>query len=270
MKDKVIQISNGFEVISCGVCHRDTIEKLWCDHCIDVPGWRYTANPIQTMTYELLQADPHASLVVASKTGTGKTQCAYAALEAFFKHSSLKVCWLNPLKQIVKEKVDELRDVFPSKSVLELTGDTSDDVGFGLKRNISMQRADIIVTSYEMFDSLTRKPDIYTAISDVGLLIIDEIHSLGDSQRGAKLDGAITRFLLRMQRFGKTPQVVSLSATFQNVGDLQRFFEQFIKPYHVITNDFSPIKANVDQEVRWYYRDNIDIFANLVADYKDK
>jgi replicative superfamily II helicase len=191
-------------------------------------------------------------------------------MRSFMQHNKGKIIMLAPLKQLVKEKVDELQEIFSTSTILNLTGDTAEDVGYGLKRNISMQEADIIICSYEMFDSLTRRPSIYTALNDLGLIIIDEIHSLGDSSRGAKLDGAITRFMLRMQRFNKTPQCVCLSATFQNVGDLQRFFQQFIPDFHVITSEFSPIKANVDPEVRWYYKDSIDVFMNLIEQYKDK
>jgi replicative superfamily II helicase len=271
MKDKVIKIIDGTEILSCASCHMDTINQKYCNQCRDIPSWRYTANPVQTMSNSYLDAVPSQSFVVASKTGTGKTQIAYDAIQHYYASGKTgKIIWINPLKQIVKEKVDEMSTIFPSKQILELTGDTSEDVGYGSKRNVAMKRADIIITSQEMFDSLTRKPDIYTATDQIGLIVIDEIHGLGDHNRGAKIDGALTRFLLRMKRFEKAPQIVALSATFDNVKDLKSYFDQFVNDTLIITSDFSPIRANVNPYVSVYSRDPIDLITDLVVRHKER
>jgi replicative superfamily II helicase len=256
MKEKLVQLTDAISVISCGVCHQDAYK--WCAECIDDPSVsKYTLNPIQSRVYRLLNENPSASFIVASSTGTGKTICAQMAIRKYTGDG--KVYWLSPLKQLVHEQVESLKNVFPEKRILELTGDTSDDIGYGNLRNKAIHNSDIVVMSYEMFDSLTRKPSVYTA--KVGLLIIDEIHSIGSISRGGKLDGAITRFMLR-----NTPQVIGLSATFDNVNDLQRYFRQFID-IEVLTSDFKPIKAIVDPVIHAFDRNSTNLITQIVSDY---
>lgn len=271
MKDKRIVLLNGESISSCAVCHPDTLAQGWCKQCIDVPENVFTCNPVQTLTYNMIQQSPNASFVVASKTGTGKTWCAYLAMLKHFEHNpNGKVLWTCPLKQIAREKVEEMPSIFENANILELTGDTMNDVGVGSKRNNAIKEADIISTSQEMLDSLSRKPDVYTAVDDITMIVIDEIHGLGDIGRGGKFDGALTRFLLRMQRLGRVPQIVALSATFDNIDDLKRYFEQFVTEFTVITSDFTPIKANIDPSIHSYVRSNQYTILSEVEKYMDK
>lgn len=265
MKDKLLTIKNGLQLNSCGVCHDSTIQDGWCANCIDVPGWKYTANPVQTEVYKILQENPKQSFIVASKTGTGKSICAYEAIKQFYNNNTTgKILMLMPLKQLAHEKVDDLNQMFPNKKVLELTGDTTDTVGFGKRRNQMCLDNDMIIMSFEMFDSLTRKPEVYSVMSQISMLVVDEIHSIGDFSRGGKLDGAITRFLLKSNEV----QIVALSATFDNIEDLQKYFDQFLtNEIKIITSEFTPIKVHVDQELHVYNRENLSVFTDLVGKY---
>ncbi|MHB8153730.1 MAG: DEAD/DEAH box helicase, partial [Bacillati bacterium] len=255
---------------SCGTCHQYTINEGWCAGCIDVPSNKYTCNPVQADVYKALEENPRQSLIVASKTGTGKTWCAYEAIRKYYESDgSGKVFWLNPLKQIVREKVEELEATFTEKKILELTGDTSNEVGYGNARNDYIKQSDIVVCSYEMFDSLTRKPVLYNAMNDVDFLVIDEIHSIGDYERGGKLDGAITRFLLRAAKNRRKVQIIALSATFENLNDLKKYFDQFTE-IKIINSDFTPINVNIDPELYKYTRDANNIFLELVGQYLGK
>lgn len=270
MKNKVITIQNNLQISSCGNCHDKTINDGWCANCIDVADNKYTCNPVQTDVYKILEENPRQSLIVASKTGTGKTWCAYQAIRKYYQSGGTnKIFWLNPLKQIVREKVQELELTFPDKKILELTGDTSQEIGFGTAREQYIKSSDIIVCSYEMFDSLTRKPNIYTSLNSVDMIVIDEIHSIGDHERGGKLDGAITRFLLRMQKLDRHIQVVALSATFDNLEDLDKYFTQFTN-VRIVTSEFSPIKVNVDPELYTYVKDANTLFVELAGQYLKK
>lgn len=249
MKTKLLE-NNTF---SCGVCNKDAYK--WCSTCIDLPGEKFTLNPVQVSVLDYLK-DGIKSFIVASGTGTGKTWCAFHAIRVYFQTNKNIVYILEPLKQLVHEKVAELIEMFPDKKVLELTGDTTDDVGFGRIRNDRILHSDIVVMSYEMFDSLTRKPSVYTA--DVGLIVIDEIHSIGSPSRGGTLDGAITRYMISHR-----PYVVCLSATFDNIGQLENYFKQFID-IKVITSDFKPIKVNVDPVIHSYERDQSDLILQII------
>ncbi|MHA1831646.1 MAG: DUF5814 domain-containing protein, partial [Candidatus Helarchaeota archaeon] len=77
--------------------------------------------------------------------------------------------------------------------------------------------ADIICASYEAFDYLIRKGE-FTKIDNIQTIIIDEIQTLGDKDRGVELDGLISR--LRVIYAGA--QIIGLSATIANTQEISK------------------------------------------------
>ena len=72
----------------------------------------------------------------------------------------------------------------------ELTGDSSDDAS----DEKTVGRADVIVTTPEKWDSFSRfRRDAQGVMGRVGLLMVDEIHTLGDLGRGPCLEAVIAR-----------------------------------------------------------------------------
>ena len=200
-------------------------------------------NPVQSAALKILQANSRANLIVSTGTGTGKTVCAELALLQITAAQHAIV--MEPLKALAHEKVKDWTKRFPHLSFVEMTSDA--DLGFGRERNKALEAYNVIVCSYEMLDSMTRKPDIYTVLRSVSLLVVDEVHELGDESRGGPLDGALTRFLMTHK-----PQIVALSATFDNVEDLRSYLEQFVGKVEVVSLPFAPIKVNVTPEVVAY------------------
>lgn len=257
---------------SCGACHEDVIAGGWCEKCTqpsedDRKYFKYTFNPPQTEVYNLLNKNPKANFIVATGTGTGKTTVAEMAILKHIKNKSPgKIMVLVPLKALAHEKSNEWREKFKEVTICELTSD-NDSIGYGATRNAELMANNIIVCSYEMLDSMSRKPSVYPILNYVDLIIIDEIHELGDKSRGGNLDGSITRFL-RFKKYNKQDiQVVALSATFDNLDNLELYFNQFIsEPINVITSKFCPIKVNIDDEIHVYNTFSRGDRTSLIAD----
>lgn len=209
---------------------------------IEMFPWQ-VLNPVQTLAYQTLERNPKMNVVVATGTGTGKTFVAELVISRL--RPPAKAIVMEPLKALAHEKVKDWSKRFPYLRFIELTSDV--DVGKGQERNDELVKYDVIVCSFEMLDSMTRKPAIYTILNQVGLLVIDEVHELGDETRGGSLDGALTRFLL-----GHKPQVIALSATFDNVEDLKRYLEQFVSPVEMISLPFAPIDVHVTPGIQSY------------------
>jgi activating signal cointegrator complex subunit 3 len=96
------------------------------------------------------------------------------------------------------------------KSVVELSGDFTPDVE-------TLNKADIIVTTPEKWDGITRGKDRqYT--KKVGLVIFDEIHLLGQ-ERGAVLEVIVSR----MNKEAKV-RMVGLSTAMANGTDVAEWF----------------------------------------------
>ena len=74
----------------------------------------------------------------------------------------------------------------------------------------------------EKADSATRKHDSprYSFVTDVGLVVIDEVHLLDSEKRGSVLEVVVSRF-----RRLCDPRIVALSATMPNVGDVAAWLD---------------------------------------------
>ncbi|XP_066488878.1 helicase POLQ-like isoform X4 [Tiliqua scincoides] len=70
-------------------------------------------------------------------------------------------------------------------------------------------------------------------ISNLGLVVVDELHMLGEGSRGAILEMTLAKILYS----SKTTQIIGMSATLNNVGDLQ----QFLKAEYY-TSNFRPVE----------------------------
>lgn len=261
--------------MKCDMCHPEVQEK-WCDKCMPVPK-RYRSlfpfpafNPIQTEAYRLLKANSRANLLVLSLTNTGKTAVAELAIQRRIeKERKGKVLILEPLKALAREKVERLKKIYPLFDIIEMTSDV--DLGSGHKRNKNLLEADVIVCSYEMLDVMSRKMEIYSVLNRINLLIVDEVHELGDISRGADLDGSITRFLIYKKENSQRIQFIGLSATFDNSDNLKSYVEQFVKKVHVLTSDFSPIKVHVDKHIYTYPKfQRIPALMRVIPEYLNK
>lgn len=80
------------------------------------------------------------------------------------------------MKALAKERIIDWRLRLGSpelkKSVLELTGDCTPDLQ-------ALKEADLLITTPEKWDGISRNWQHRSYVADVALVIIDEIHLLG-------------------------------------------------------------------------------------------
>ncbi|MGW8986213.1 DEAD/DEAH box helicase [Streptomyces parvus] len=168
-------------------------------------------NPVQAAAVpEVLEGRGH--LVVVAPTGAGKTPIGMvAALEAYAR--GRKAAWLVPQRSLTDELDRELQ-LWRSRGlrVVRLTGEAAVDTEL-------IRSADVWVATTEKFEAICRAGSLRDSLAEVGCLVVDEIHLLGDPTRGAVLEA----LLARVREDSAGTRIVGLSATVANAEEVARW-----------------------------------------------
>ena len=127
-------------------------------------------NPIQTQLFHTCYHTDH-NILLGAPTGSGKTIIAeLCMLRQFTQSTQKKIIYIAPLKALTRERVREWNHSnsiagILNKSIIELTGDTQHD-------HTTIQHSDIIITTPEKFDGITRNWNTRRWIQSIGLIVI--------------------------------------------------------------------------------------------------
>ncbi|XWS57028.1 hypothetical protein CRYUN_Cryun09bG0136400 [Craigia yunnanensis] len=134
-------------------------------------------------------------------------------------HSNYKIVYVAPMKALVAEIVGNLSHRLEAcgVTVRELSGDQT------LTRQ-QIEETQIVVTTPEKWDIITRKSGDRTYTQLVKLLIIDEIHLLHDN-RGPVLESIVARTVRQIETTKEHIRLVGLSATLPNFEDVALFLQ---------------------------------------------
>src|SRR5215207_10239297 len=176
------------------------------------------------------------NLLITSPTASGKTLIAImAALKKMEKKE--KVIYMTPLRSLATEKYHDFLELnsinfinlatvtknidFEKKSLAKNKKREGRKKSFIVKLAMGnydspgndLLNADIVILTNEKLDALIRNDS--ELLSNVGLFVIDEIHLMGDKDRGPTLEMMITK----IKRFYQA-QILALSATVSNSKDI--------------------------------------------------
>ena len=184
-------------------------------------------NRVQSKVYPVAFGSDQ-NMLLCAPTGAGKTNVALLAMlrtiEQFMdpdskriRKDAFKLVYIAPMKALVQEIVGTMSMKLSSLglTVAELTGDSHQT-----KQEIS--RSQLIVTTPEKWDVVTRKGNQRAYLRLVRLLVIDEVHLLHD-ERGPVIESLVARTLRSMEESQEPVRIVALSATLPNYLDVARF-----------------------------------------------
>ncbi|MCL2143375.1 MAG: DEAD/DEAH box helicase [Methanomassiliicoccaceae archaeon] len=164
------------------------------------------------------------NVVVAVPTASGKSLVGYVTALKTVLIERRKVLYIVPLKALAAEKRDDLEKFSHlGFKVVMSTGDLDSEDKW-------MSTADIVVATSEKADSLLRHRSQW--MSDVGLVVADEIHLMHDPTRGPTLEVALTK----MMRRNAGMQIIALSATISNSRDMAEWLNA-----DLVTSGWRPI-----------------------------
>lgn len=188
--------------------HNPEIEKIYDSK------FKYF-NPMQTMTFHSLY-NTNSSVFVGSPTGSGKTVVAELAIwHAFNEFPGSKIVYIAPMKALVRERVDDWRQRISKNTehkLVELTGDS-------LPEAKEIREADIIITTPEKFDGISRNWQTRKFVQQISLVIMDEIHLLA-SDRGPILEMIVSRMNYISSQTKKPIRLLGMSTAVSNAIDM--------------------------------------------------
>ena len=196
------------------------------------------------------------NVLVSVPTASGKTLIAMLAALSHLSKNKSKVIYLTPLRALASEKFEEfkkLEKINGSKIKVAIsTGDSN-------STDNKLDDADVIILTNETMDAMMTFKNNW--IYEIGLVVSDEIHLIGDSGRGPTLEMILTR--LKTGYVGKKPQIIALSATISNSSDLAEWLDcelvesewrpvplsEAVYSNHTITNqDRAESEGNLDEK----------------------
>jgi activating signal cointegrator complex subunit 3 len=180
-----------------------------------------TLNRLQSAVYQTAYKSNN-NMLVCAPTGAGKTNIAMLTvvrkIEEFIdQREEMKVIYVAPMKALAQEVVATFSKRLESLKikVRELTGDMQ------LTRT-EIDQTQLIVTTPEKWDVITRKTGEGTLVERVSLLIIDEVHLVGED-RGPVIESLVARTLRLVEQKQRMVRIVGLSATLPNYRDVAFF-----------------------------------------------
>lgn len=191
-----------------------------------------------------------ANLLVAIPTASGKTLIAEVAMHRHIAQGG-KCLYIVPLKALASEKYAEFSGKGVSVGIS--TGDFD-------RRDDRLGRNDIIVATSEKVDSLLRNRTGW--LSEVTLLVVDEVHMVDSSGRGTTLEMVIAKMRYR----NPAMQIVALSATIGNPQTLAGWLNA-----ELVTSTWRPVslRQGVFHDGRIHFHDGTRTVRVVSKNYDD-
>jgi ATP-dependent RNA helicase HelY len=236
-----------------------------------VARYPFPLDPFQLDAMKEL-AEGH-SVLVAAPTGTGKTIVAEYAIW-LAQQRNQRVIYTTPLKALSNQKYRDLRELFGLDAVGLVTGDI-----------VEHSRASIVIMTTEVYrnmlleegaDRFVDNPDDIpiadgndsigdidalnnqdssdgststsnrraSLLANVGFVVFDELHYLSDAERGPVWEEAIICSPPHVQ-------LVGLSATVSNAGDLAQWITRVHQPISLVVHEQRAVPLE-----HYYFLDN--------------
>jgi ATP-dependent Lhr-like helicase len=207
------------------------VTRAWFETAFDGP------TPAQVEGWRAISSGAHT--LILAPTGSGKTLAAFLwALDRLHTGAAretpgVRVLYVSPLKALIYDVERNLRSPLvgiareasrrgqplPNVRVGTRTGDTS----AAERRDLAKRPPDVLVTTPESLYLLLTS-EARSILGTVEHVIVDEIHALADTKRGAHLALSMERLEQHLARAGRpAPQRIGLSATQRPLDEVARF-----------------------------------------------
>ena len=168
-----------------------------------------TLLPIQVISIERGLIEEHSNQLIMAPTSAGKTLVGELAGISRILSDKRKMLYLVPIRALASLRTVEFKSKYKSLNltIIKRIGESLLDKKKPEDLD-SLEKADVIIATYEAIDHILRSGN-KVFLGSIGTIIIDEIQTLGDQERGFILDGLIAR----LKSVYSDAQYLYLSAT---------------------------------------------------------
>ena len=184
--------------------------------------------------------DEEYNLVLCSPTGSGKTLIAELYMQKIIEKYN-KICvYIAPLKALAEEKFSDWSKKYPNYKITIITSD------YELTDELEnrLQSSNIAIFTCENFYLRAIKHGISEKsvfLSEVGLVVVDELHTISSKKRGANIESMLMAF----SKINNCP-LLFMSATLSKTEELKEWTTSLNSRETVVVNsDYRPVKINI-------------------------
>ena len=173
----------------------------------------------------------NANLVYSAPTSAGKTLVSEILMIKNIVERKKKSIFILPFISVVREKMFYLQDLLQSSGI-RVEG------FYGVYHPAGgFDSIDLAICTIEKANAIVNKLLEQEKLSDVGVIVIDEIHMISDPHRGYILELLLSKILFICEKLNLKIQLITMSATLPNVEVLRCW----LKAEYFHTN-FRPIE----------------------------
>ncbi|XP_050442500.1 DNA polymerase theta [Adelges cooleyi] len=171
------------------------------------------------------------NLVYSAPTSAGKTMVAEILTMQTVLEKDKKVLMILPFVSVVREKMHYFQELFEgtNKRVAGFMGSYTPPGG--------LRSVNVAIATIEKANGLINRLMEEDGLQDIGCIVVDELHMLGDSNRGYLLELLLTKIKYMSKiRSSISIQIVGMSATLPNLEMLANWLDATL-----YQTDFRPV-----------------------------